>query len=149
MRSGARLGVCAAVVAALAVAGVAYMRFDRREPSAPGPLPPIPVIATTVERHSVPIVLTGLGVVTPLNTATIRSQIIGLIIEIDFKEGQLVKKGQRLAQIDPRTYQAALDQAEAVLAHDEIHLRSAQENLGRYTTLLKQNSIAEQQVTNQ
>jgi multidrug efflux system membrane fusion protein len=82
-----------------------------------GPPQPIPVIAATVQKRDVPIVLTGLGVVTPLNTATVRSQITGLIISVNFKEGQFVKQGDLLAQIDPRTYQAQLDQAEATLAH--------------------------------
>jgi membrane fusion protein, multidrug efflux system len=135
--------------AAVALAAFAYLRFHKGPAPADGPMAPIPVIAATVERRSVPLVLTGLGAVTPLNTATVRSQILGLITSVDFKEGQFVRKGDRLAQIDPRTYQAALDQAEATLAHDETHLKNARENLDRYTGLAKQNSIALQQVADQ
>jgi len=80
----------------------------------------------------VPIVLTGLGTVTALNTAAVRSQITGLLVSVDFKEGQLVKKGDLLAQIDPRTFQAQLDEAEATLAHDQVHLKNGEVNLQRY-----------------
>ena len=95
------------------------------------------------------LILTALGVVTPLNTATVRSQIIGLITDVDFTEGQRVKKGERLAQIDPRTYKATLDQSEATLAHDQAHLNNAEVNLKRYAYLAKQDSIAMQQVADQ
>jgi membrane fusion protein, multidrug efflux system len=98
---------------------------------------PIPVIATKVQQHDVPIILTGLGTVTALNTATIHSQITGLLVSVDFREGQSVKKGDLLAQIDPRTYQAQLDQARATLEHDQAHIKNAQLNLQRYTDLAK------------
>jgi len=149
MRPGAKLGLTAIVAAAAAAIGVAYVRVDRQAPQAAAPPPPIPIIAATVERRSVPIVVPGLGVVTSLNTATVRSQITGLITDVDFKEGQFVNKGERLAQIDPRTYQAALDQAEAALARDQTHLTNARENLDRYMALSKQDSIAAQEVANQ
>jgi multidrug efflux system membrane fusion protein len=71
------------------------------------------------------------------------------LISVDFKEGQSVKKGDLLAQIDPRTYQAQLDQAEATLGHDQVHLQNGQLNLQRYSDLAKSNSIALQQVDNQ
>jgi membrane fusion protein, multidrug efflux system len=149
MRTGAKLGLAAIAAAVAATIGVVYLRLDRRAPRALDPPPPIPVIAATVERQSVPIVVPGLGVVTSLNTATVHSQITGLVTEVDFKEGQFVKKGERLAEIDPRTYQAALDQAEATLARDQSHLKNARENLDRYTALSKQDSIAAQEVANQ
>jgi multidrug efflux system membrane fusion protein len=147
MRARAKLGLAAIVVAA--AIGVAYVGFDRPAPQTLVSPPPIPIIAATVERRNVPIVVPGLGVVTSLNTATVRSQITGLITEVDFKEGQFVKRGERLAQIDPRTYQATLDQAEAALARDQSHLKNARENLERYATLSKQDSIAAQEVANQ
>jgi multidrug efflux system membrane fusion protein len=143
------LGLSAAAIV-LVAAGAAYVRLGRSQaPPAADPPRPIPVIATTVQPRNVPIVLTGLGVVTPLNTATVRSQITGLITSVNFQEGQFVKKGDLLAQIDPRTYQAQLDQAEATLAHDETHQKNAQENLTRFSTLAKQDSIALQQVADQ
>jgi multidrug efflux system membrane fusion protein len=129
---------------------VVYSRSHRDSaPEAAAELRPVPVIATTVQQRDVPIILTGLGTVTALNTATVHSQITGLLISVDFKEGQLVKKGDLLAQIDPRTYQAQLDQAEATLNHDQVHLQNGQLNLRRYTDLAKTNSIALQQVDNQ
>src|SRR5215472_7475788 len=120
----------------------------RQAPSSALPQP-VPVIAVKVRQHDVPIILTGLGTVTALNSATVRSQVTGLLISVDFNEGQSVKKGELLAQIDPRTYQAQLDQAQATLEHDRAHLKNAQLNLKRYTELTKEDSIAQQQVDNQ
>jgi hypothetical protein len=135
---------------ALLTAGVLlWFRSDRDLARATVAPDPIPVIATSVQQRDVPIVLTGLGTVAALNTATIHSQITGLLISIDFQEGQFVKKGQLLAQIDPRTYQAQLDQAEATLVHDQTNLKNAQLNLQRYSSLAKENSIARQQVDDQ
>jgi membrane fusion protein, multidrug efflux system len=93
--------------------------------------------------------LTGLGTVTALNTATIRSRVTGLLISVGFQEGQSVKKGAVLAQIDPRTYQAQLDQAQATLERDQTHLRNAQLNLQRYLDLAKTDAVAREQVDNQ
>jgi membrane fusion protein, multidrug efflux system len=115
----------------------------------PGPPPPVPVIATTVKQQNFPIVLTGIGTVTALNTATVRSQVTGLLVDVPFKEGQFVKKGDPLAQIDPRTFQAQLDEAVAALARDQAHLENAQINLGRYVPLAKQGFAPEQQVATQ
>jgi membrane fusion protein, multidrug efflux system len=144
-----KFGIGGAAIVILAAGFVVYLRSDRdHAPEAPA-LQPVPVIATTVQQHDVPIILTGLGTVTALNTATVHSQITGLLVSVDFKEGQLVKKGDLLAQIDPRTYQAQLDQAEATLAHDQAHLQNAQLNLQRYSDLVKENSIPVQQVDNQ
>src|SRR5215469_7049793 len=113
------------------------------------PVPPVPVIATTVQQRDFPIVLTGIGTVTALNTATVRSQVTGIIVDEPFKEGQFVKKGDLLAQIDLRTFQAQLDEAEAALARDQAHLENAQINLGRYVPLAKQGFAPEQQVATQ
>jgi multidrug efflux system membrane fusion protein len=144
-----KFGIVGAAVAILAAGIVVYSKSHRDQaPEAAAPQP-VPVIATTVQQRDVPIILTGLGTVTPLNTATVHSQITGLLISVDFKQGQLVKKGELLAQIDPRTYQAQLDQAEGTLSHDQAHLKNAQTNLGRYSELLKESSIAQQQVADQ
>jgi multidrug efflux system membrane fusion protein len=149
MRARSIFGLCVAGIV-LVAAGAAYVRFGRSHaPPTADPPQPIPVIATTVQRRDVPIVLTGLGAVTALNTATVRSQVTGLITSVNFQEGQSVKKGDLLAQIDPRTFQAQLDQAEATLAHDETHMKNAQVNLARFSTLAKQDSIALQQVADQ
>ena len=85
-----------------------------------------------------------MGAVTPLATVTVTSQISGYLMSVGFKEGQLVKKGQLLAQIDPRPYEVALEQDEAQLARDEATLKQAQMDLTRYETLSGQQSIARQ-----
>ena len=113
------------------------------------PPPPVPVIATTVQKQNFPIVLTGIGNVTALNSTTVRSMITEQIVSIDFKDGQLVKKGELLAQLDPSSLQAQLDQAEANLARDQAHLQNAQLNLSRYVPLEKKGFAPEQQVATQ
>src|ERR1700722_1849385 len=118
------------------------------EPSTAAPAA-VPVIAATVKSGDVPIVLTGLGTVTALNTATVRSQVTGLLVDVPFKEGQFVKKGHLLGKIDPRTYEAQVDEAEAALARDQAHLDNAQINLSRYVPLAQQGFAAEQQVATQ
>ncbi len=125
-RGSTKIGLAGIAIALVAVGIVVYSRSDREPAPEAAALQPIPVIATTVQQRDMPIVLTGLGTVTALNTATVHSQITGLLISVDFKEGQLVKKGDLLARIDPRTYQAQLDQAEATLSHDQTHLQNAQ-----------------------
>jgi multidrug efflux system membrane fusion protein len=115
----------------------------------PAAAPPVPVIIAKVRRHNVPIILTGHGTVTAENSATVRSQVTGLLIKVNFKEGQSVKQGELLAQIDPRTYQAQLDQAQGALERDQAHLKNAQLNLQRYTQLAKTDAVAQQQLDNQ
>jgi multidrug efflux system membrane fusion protein len=137
-----RLGAATAVLGA---GFFAYSRLKLQETPTPAVDLPVPVIATTVQQHDVPIMLTGLGTVTALNTATVRAQITGLLTAINFQEGQTVKKGEVLAQIDPRTFQAQLDQSEATLQHDQANLKNARLNLERYTVLAKDNAIARQQ----
>ena len=110
---------------------------------------PVPVGTTKVEKGDMPVTLTGLGTVTPLAMVTIKTQINGQLTEVAFQEGQMVKKGDFLAQIDPRPYQVALAQAQAQLAKDEATLKNAQLDMQRYRTLLAQNSIARQQADTQ
>jgi multidrug efflux system membrane fusion protein len=139
----------ATVSVALLAAGVTIYSRSKRDEAPPAATQPVPVIAVKVRQHDVPIILTGLGTVMAMNSATIRSQITGLLISVNFQEGQSVKKGELLAQIDPRTYQAQLDQAHATLEHDQAHLKNAQLNLERYTDLAKTDAVARQQVDNQ
>ncbi|OJU16678.1 MAG: efflux transporter periplasmic adaptor subunit [Sphingomonas sp. 66-10] len=96
-----------------------------------------------------PVYVTALGTVQPLVTATVRTQLAGTLFKLLFTEGQIVRQGQVLAQIDPRPYQLALAQAKANLARDTAQLAAAQVDLNRYETLLKQDSIASQQVDTQ
>jgi membrane fusion protein, multidrug efflux system len=102
-------------------------------PSAPSP---VPVVAGAVKSHDVPIYLRGVGTVIAYNTDVVRSQIQGQLTEITFTEGQTVKAGDLLAQIDPRPYQAQLDQMIANRTRDQAQLANAIANLGRYTELL-------------
>jgi multidrug efflux system membrane fusion protein len=151
-RQGRRAPLLVGVVMIAVVAGgyLGWQHFahgpSAGKPEAP---PAVPVIATTVQQQNFPIVLTGIGTVTALNTATVRSQVTGLLVDVPFKEGQFVQKGDLLAQIDPRTFQAQLDQAEANLARDQAHLENAQINLSRYVPLAKKGFAPEQQVATQ
>ncbi len=111
--------------------------------------PPQPVGAATVDTGDIRIVLNELGTVTSLATVTVKTQINGQLVAVGFTEGQQVKKGDFLAQIDPRPYQVALEQAQGQLAHDQGLLQQAQTNLKRYQTLGRQDSIAQQQVDDQ
>jgi multidrug efflux system membrane fusion protein len=144
----ATLGI--GVVSLIAVAwGLFVARSRLTATPVPAVQQPVPVTAADVQRQDVPIVLEGLGTVQALYTATIRTQVTGTLEEVDFIEGQKVKRGQLLAQIDPRTYQAQLDQAKAALGRDQAHLANAQLNLQRYTTLAQQRSAPQQQADTQ
>ncbi len=139
------------VMIAVVTGGYLGWQHLSHSPSAakPEPAPPVPVIAATVQQQNFPIVLTGIGNVAALNSATVRSMVTEQIVSIDFKDGQLVKKGQLLAQLYPNTYQAQLDQAEANLARDQAHLENGQVNLKRYMPLEKQGFATELQVVTQ
>jgi multidrug efflux system membrane fusion protein len=150
MRGGwTKVGLSGAAIVALAIGIFVYGEADRASLADVPAVQAVPVIATKVQQHDVPIILTGLGTVTALNTATIHSQITGLLVSVDFREGQTVKKGDLLAQIDPRTNQAQLDQAQATLEHDQVHLKNAQLNLQRFSDLVKTDAATQQQLDNQ
>lgn len=108
-----------------------------------------PVGVARAVSGDINITLNALGTVTPLATATVRPQVDGLLIKLNFTEGQLVKAGDVLAQIDPRPYQAILDQARGQLARDSATLANAKVDLARYQALEAQNAIAQQQVATQ
>jgi membrane fusion protein, multidrug efflux system len=110
---------------------------------------PLPVSIATVTTADVPEVIDALGTVTPLATVTVRPQVTGTIVKIAFTEGQMIQKGGLLALIDPRPYQAALDQATGQLGRDQAALAGARTDLVRYKQLLAQNSVAEQTYTDQ
>ena len=95
------------------------------------PPPAIPVTATQVEQRDIPVFLDGLGTVQAYNTVTVRAQVDGQLVEINFREGQDVKRGDVLARIDPRTFQAQLDQARGKKSQDEADLNNARINLAR------------------
>jgi len=109
------------------------------------PNAPMPVVGKAAATGDMPVVLTGLGTVTPLATVTVKTQINGYLAKIDFQEGQMVKPGDLLAEIDSRPYEVALEQAEGTLARDQASLADARLDLARYQKLVAQDSIAEQQ----
>lgn len=110
---------------------------------------PVPVIASRIKKGSISIYDNGLGAVTPIYTVTVQSRVTGQLMKVLFKEGQLVKEGDLLVEIDPRPYQVALDQAEGQLVHDEALLKNAHVDLDRYKILLAQQAIPEQQYATQ
>src|SRR5471032_1478135 len=98
----------------------------------------------TVTKGDIPIIVRALGTVTPLATVTVKTQITGQLIQVAFTEGQLVKKGDLLAVVDPRPYEVALQQATGTLEKDEALLKNANIDLERYRTLVSQNSVSRQ-----
>jgi membrane fusion protein, multidrug efflux system len=146
-RSSLRRFVWLLVLAAAIAAGVWYFpRPDaqRKESGRPPAGAPVPVGVSPVVKGDMPVTLSQLGTVTPLAMVTVKTQISGYLVQVAFREGQMVNKGDFLAQIDPRPYQVALEQAQAQLAKDQALLKNAQLDLQRYNTLVAQNSVAKQ-----
>src|SRR3954452_9987932 len=124
------------LIGALGIALGSVRWKSAAQPAQPSPAPPaVPVIAGTVLSHDVPIYLRGVGTVVAYNNVVVRSQVTGQIIKISFTQGQTVRKGDLLAEIDPRPYQAQLDQATANRDRDQAQLVNAQANLNRYGAL--------------
>ena len=109
----------------------------------------MPVVTAKVKRADMPVYLNGLGNVAAFYTATVKSRVDGQLMKVNFKEGDLVKEGQVLIEIDPRPYQVQLEQAEGTLAHDQALLDDAKLDLARYATLLEQDAIPKQQLDTQ
>ncbi len=114
-----------------------------------GPQGPVPVLAATAATKDVGVYLNGLGTVAPLNTVNVRSRVDGQLLRIDFTEGQIVRGGQLLAELDPRPFQVQLLQAQGQKDKDEATLHNAQVDLERYRVLYAQDSIAKQQLDTQ
>ncbi|MGA2857083.1 MAG: efflux RND transporter periplasmic adaptor subunit [Candidatus Sulfotelmatobacter sp.] len=110
---------------------------------------PVSVAVAQVQRQDVPVYITGLGTVTAFYTANIKSRVDGQIMKVNFQEGQVVKEGELLIEIDARPYQVQLEQMQAQLFKDAATLRDARLNLDRYTALIPSGSIAQQQVDTQ
>ncbi|SPA28978.1 multidrug efflux system, subunit A [Cupriavidus taiwanensis] len=121
----------------------------RGGPGGPAGMPRSPVVVATVAQRDMDVVLNGLGNVTPVSNVTVRAQVSGPLLKVLFKEGQMVRAGDVLAEIDPRPFQAALDQAVGQLARDQALLQNARLDQQRYRTLLGQDSISKQQVDTQ
>ncbi len=148
------------VILVLAAAG-AYYFWSRKNPSPAGGdaqgaaggqkkgFGAIPVVAAKARRGNIPVYFTGLGAVTPIYTVDVKSRVDGELMQIYFKEGDLVHKGDPLLEIDPRPFQVQLTQAEGQLVRDQALLENARIDLTRYKTLLAQNAVPEQQVVTQ
>jgi multidrug efflux system membrane fusion protein len=129
------VAVLAAVAASAGLLHLTHFHPMAKAAAAPNPPPPVPIVAGTVTQRDVPIYLTGVGTVIAYNTDIVRAQIQGQITSINFTEGQRVHAGDLLAQIDPRPYQALIDQYAANLERDQAQLANARANQTRYSQL--------------
>lgn len=150
-----RTGTTALVLVALAVAGGGYFYWSKEKAralaaqQAAAPKPAVPVSIMTVKSGQYRIRLEGLGQVQPINTVAVRSRVDGQIEKVFFKEGEMVRQGDLLLRIDPRPFQAALDQAQAKLAQDRATLENARLDLQRYSTLADKQFASRKQLDTQ
>jgi membrane fusion protein, multidrug efflux system len=150
-----RKGLKLVIAIAILLAGGALLAFGLSQRStaqqaqAPRAASAVPVSATNAERQDVPVWLRGIGTVQALNTVTVRARVDGTLMQVPVTEGQIVKQGTLLAVIDPRPYQASLDQANAKKAQDEVMLANAKLDLQRYSSLASQSFASRQQVDTQ
>jgi len=146
-RRPVRIVAIAALI--LLLGGFLWWHLDRDSAAQPkgGPpgMSPVVSVTTVTARLGVaPVTLSGIGTVTPLKTVTVKSRVDGELTSVRFKEGQLVKEGELLAQIDPRAFQAQLDQYQGQLAKDTALLDNARADLTRYDNLVKKDMLAGQ-----
>jgi multidrug efflux system membrane fusion protein len=152
-----RLWLAAAIVAAVVVAVGAWflLRSPADAPAAKGRggsdpnAKPLPVVAAPARKGNINVNIDALGTVSPRNMVVVHSRVDGQLMSVAFREGQDVKAGDLLAQIDPRPFQVQLTQATGQMARDQALLKNAQIDLARYQTLLAQDSISKQQVDTQ
>ena len=141
------------IIAAALVVGAYEFVHTVRSPAPTNSRAPVgglqAVGGATIGQGNIRVLVNALGTVTPLATVTVQSQISGYLTQVGFTEGQMVQKGDFLAQIDPRPYEALKAQYEGQLAHDQGLLNQAKMDLTRYQTLAQQNSIARQQAEDQ
>src|SRR5438105_10982844 len=163
--SSSRAWIWIVVIGLIAAAGYWYYRSSHAKDSRNAAAPPaagrgagrgpgagnfsVPVVVATTAKGDLPVYLNGLGTVTPLSTVTVRSRVDGQLINVAFKEGQYVKEGDLLAQIDPRPFQVQLEQAEGQLARDTAQRNDANANLERFKLLFKEGVIPQQQLDTQ
>ena len=150
------VGSLLALVLVALVGGAAWYLIQRANGESDGPpgarsggRPMVTVGDAVVRKAELPVVIDALGTVVPATTVTLRPQVSGMLTQVLFTEGQMVRKGQLLAQIDPRPFEQALMQAQGTRQRDEAQLENARLTLARYRTLLAQDSIARQDVDTQ
>jgi membrane fusion protein, multidrug efflux system len=148
-RRGLTLAVAIVLIACAALVLALRGQATAQQATAPAPASAVPVSVTKAERQDVPIWLRGIGTVQALNTVTVRARVDGTLMQVPVSEGQLIKQGTLLGVIDPRPYQAALDQAMAKKAQDEAQLANAKLDLQRYSSLASQSFASRQQVDTQ
>lgn len=157
-RTSRRGSIVGIVVALLVMAGLGWLAWNLTRGSAaptaarPGGFSGAPVTTVgvaTVQHADIPVTLEALGTVTPAATVTVRPQVSGVLQQLHFEEGQMVRRGDLLATIDPRQFEMALMQATGQRQRDEAQLANARLTLKRYETLLSQDSIARQEVDTQ
>jgi multidrug efflux system membrane fusion protein len=152
-RPGSRLRLVIVTLVILAIIGFIVWRIHANNQAAAQQAAkqaaaanrPTPVQVTAVQQKTVPVFLTALGTVTAYNTVTLHTRVDGQLLQVNFQEGQNVRKGQLLLQIDPRPYQAALDQAIGTLAKDEANLQNMQAEAERYTALYQAGVVSKEQ----
>jgi membrane fusion protein, multidrug efflux system len=141
------------VAVAAVVAFIFYQRYraaeDAKKSQANAAPKAVPVVAAPATKGDIGVYVQALGTVTPVYTVTVTSRVQGQIMNVYYREGQMVHKGDPLLEIDPRPYQAALTQAEGQLDHDNAVLAQARTDLTRYQAAFAQNAIAQQQVFDQ
>lgn len=144
------------LVLAGVAAAVAYWFHGTRRTTAPSggePIamqrPAVPVVAATARQGDMPVYLTGLGSVVAFNTVAVRSRVDGYLVKVAFREGQFVREGDVLAEIDPRPFQVQLEQAQGQLARDRAQLEDARRTLARYRELRRDGVVSQQEYDDQ
>jgi multidrug efflux system membrane fusion protein len=144
------------IVGLAATAALAYWLQGAHRSTGPAggepiamPRAAVPVVAATTARADMPLYLTGLGSVTAFNTVTVKSRVDGQLVTVAFQEGQLVREGDRLAEVDPRPFQVQLEQAEGQLARDQAQLEDARLTLARYRQLRREGVVSQQELDDQ
>ncbi len=159
VKKRSRTGVYLLFAVIIAAAGIGWLAYTRSHETSSGGHGkggrfalngPMPVSVITAAKGEIPITVNALGTVTPLAMVTVRTQTLaGQLTEVAFHEGQMVSQGDFLAQVDPRPYLLALNQAQGQLQRDQALLQGAQNDLARFKKLVAQDSIARQQYDNQ